>query len=291
MLLDIYRECLFNRYFEYRIAEDIKNNKITCPTYLSVGSEYIPVLLKYAIQKLKIKKVNIFSQHRCHSYHNTFIQKPLELALEIYGSKKGCNGGHGGSASIASENNKYKLIGHSGLLGDNCPLGIGYAFSSNELCIIVLGDGAVEEDYVLGSLGFAASKKCPILFIIEDNDLSILTKKNERRNWEISKVAKSFGIDSYNLYNQNEIETLSYYFELGIQQAKSHKPTLLNINYNRHYWHVGGGQDRVPEYDYLENFEKELLKTHSIKTLATIKQKEKSKILDIWKQLEIQLKN
>ena len=40
-----------------------------------------------------------------------------------------------------------------------------------------LGDASAEEDYVLTSLGWASTKKLPILFIVEDNNLSILTEK------------------------------------------------------------------------------------------------------------------
>ena len=40
-----------------------------------------------------------------------------------------------------------------------------------------MGDASAEEDYVLGALGWAATKKLPILFIVEDNNLSILTEK------------------------------------------------------------------------------------------------------------------
>ena len=40
-----------------------------------------------------------------------------------------------------------------------------------------MGDASAEEDYVLGALGWASTKKLPILFIVEDNNLSILTEK------------------------------------------------------------------------------------------------------------------
>ena len=39
-----------------------------------------------------------------------------------------------------------------------------------------MGD-ASRKDYVLGALGWASAKKLPILFIVEDNNLSILTEK------------------------------------------------------------------------------------------------------------------
>ena len=43
----------------------------------------------------------------------------------------------------------------------------------NDITLCIFGDGAAEEDYVLASLGFAGSKKLRILFICEDNDMSV----------------------------------------------------------------------------------------------------------------------
>lgn len=294
MLLDIYKECYFNRLFEYKIAEDIKNNKITCPTYLSVGSEFIPVLLKYALQDLNIHKYNIFAQHRCHSYHNTFIQKPLELALELYGHKNGCNKGYGGSASISGENGDIKMWGHDGLLGSNAPIAVGYAQASQELTICVLGDGAVEEDYVLGSFGYAITHKCPILFLVEDNDLSILTKKKERRSWNIFEVAQGFRLDCTNLSRHLiHIEDLMKFIKQDITKVSCNIPRLINIECYRHFWHVGAGQDNKPLYDYLPILAYQLLQKYQTDTglLDIIIEEQKEKIDNIWTQLEIQLKN
>lgn len=293
MLLDIYRECCFNRYFEYKVAEDIKNKKITCPTYLSVGSEYIPVILKYALKELNITKYSIFPQHRCHSYHNTFIQKPLELVLELHGHKNGCNKGYGGSASIGGENNGFKMWNHDGLLGSNAPIATGYAQASKEFTVCILGDGAVEEDYVLGALGYAGTHKIPILFIIEDNNLSILTEKKDRRSWDILSVASSFGIMADQvLYNNKASIPLSFNaIKQSLKYAIKRNASLLNIECYRHFWHVGAGIDKI-SYDYLDTFEKYLLeKNLNSNDLLLIKNQQQQKINDIWIQLETLLKN
>ena len=69
------------------------------------------------------------------------------------------------------------MFGHDGLMGSNGPIGVGACFATKKPTIIFLGDAAAEEDYVLGALGWASLKKLPILFVIEDNNFSILTKK------------------------------------------------------------------------------------------------------------------
>ena len=72
-----------------------------------------------------------------------------------------------------------------------------------------MGDASAEEDYVLGALGWASTKNLPILFVVEDNNLSILTEKQTRRNWDIHNVSNAFGISSYNI-SDNPIEILQY---------------------------------------------------------------------------------
>ena len=62
-----------------------------------------------------------------------------------------------------------------------------------------MGDASAEEDYVLGALGWASTKKLPILFVVEDNNLSILTEKKIRRNWHMHDVAKSFKMKGFNI--------------------------------------------------------------------------------------------
>ena len=72
----------------------------------------------------------------------------------------------GGSASV-SNTETANLIGHSGLLGDQVPIAVGCAHASQKPTVVILGDAAAEEDYVLGALwGSAATKNAPVLFFM-----------------------------------------------------------------------------------------------------------------------------
>ena len=69
------------------------------------------------------------------------------------------------------------MFGHDGHMGTQMPIGLGACFASKKPTIIFLGDASVEEDYVMSSIAWASFKKLPILIIVEDNNLSILTQK------------------------------------------------------------------------------------------------------------------
>ena len=105
----------------------------------------------------------LFGQHRCHSIYLAFGGDKKKLVDELLGRKSGCTKGMGGSASIHSKD--INMYGHDGLMGSNGPIGVGACFATGKPTIIFLGDAAAEEDYVLGSLGWASTKNIPLLTV------------------------------------------------------------------------------------------------------------------------------
>ena len=261
------------RNFELNIFEAIKNKIIKIPVYLSGGQEYISATLSTIIKKdLRIKPL-IFAQHRCHSTYLSFGGDKIKLIKELIGIEGGCTNSMGGSASIHSK--KINMYGHDGHMGTQVPIGIGACFTSKKPTIVFMGDAAAEEDYVLGSLGWASTKKLPILFIVEDNNLSILTEKKVRRNWNIHEVAKSFKMQGYDLSDSPyEIQKFKKYF--------FKEPLLLNINTNRLFWHSGAGIDDPKIFDRFK-YEKDRIGVQA----QIIDEKLKKDVKKLWQtQLE-----
>ena len=236
---NVFQKTCLNRNFELTVFEYVKQKKIKLPTYLSAGQETISASIAEICENKKIKPL-IFGQHRCHSIYLSFGGPVDKLILELLGSKKGCSYGMGGSASIHCE--KINMYGHDGHMGTQVPIGTGACFESGKPTVVFMGDASAEEDYVLGALGWASTKKLPILFIVEDNNLSILTEKKIRRNWNMHDVAKSFKMKAFNI-SDNPIDILRYgkWFFKG--------PMLLNINTHRLFWHSGAGIDSNKIYD------------------------------------------
>lgn len=268
-MIEIFKQLCINRYFELEVAKAHQNGHINIPIYLSIGQDHIPAIIAQYC-----KDWALFPQHRCHSWCLSWGMSPESIAKELLGRKDGCNGGMGGSASLASK--EHKIFGHSGLLGDQAPIAVGYAQASKQKTVCILGDAAAEEDYVLASLGYATTHKVPILFICEDNNLSILTEKKVRRSWSIVDVAHGFGLNAY------DIEDDIYSIYKTVQKIKL--PGLININTCRHLWHAGSGQDKKPEYDILECLKKSSL----MKPCLHMEQETKIYMETLWKNLLIQ---
>lgn len=225
------------RFFEFEVQKNKKLNKIKNLIYLSLGQEAV-----YAASSVALKKPNVFIQHRGHGPYLAFDGDPIKLRDELLGLKTGCNMGMGGSPCIFDKSKK--IFGHVGLIGDQVPVAAGYCFVTKKTTICFFGDGAAEEDYVLATFGLAATKKLKIIFVCDDNDYSVLTKKKIRRSWNLADIAKSFKLNSLDIVD----DPLTIYH--SIQKLKNRLPALINIRTCREFWHEGSGKDKPNKNDW-----------------------------------------
>jgi TPP-dependent pyruvate/acetoin dehydrogenase alpha subunit len=271
--LNAFKKASFCRHFENQVYKNVQDKNIKFPVYLSAGQEYIPASIATTLEEKNIK-TNIFIQHRGHSTYLSFGASPIQLIDELLGRKTGCAKGMGGSASIHSL--EKNIFGHDGLMGSQVPIAVGHCYSTHKPTIVTMGDASAEEDYVLGAMGWASTKNLPILFIVEDNNLSILTEKKIRRNWEMHDVARAFKMEAFNIPDDPQVIRRylgNYTFET---------PMLLNINTTRKYWHSGAGQDE----DNFDRYEKEM--TELGKEATEIDLENKQLVEKLWQQqLEI----
>jgi TPP-dependent pyruvate/acetoin dehydrogenase alpha subunit len=235
--INVFRKASLCRNFENEVFEMIKEKVIQFPVYLSAGQEFIPATISEICKNINPM---IFGQHRAHSTYLSFGGDLIELIDELLGRKTGCAYGMGGSASIHSK--KIDMYGHDGLMGNQIPIAVGACYSSGKPTIGIMGDASAEEDYVLAALAWAGTKKLPALFVVEDNNLSILTEKKVRRDWHMHEVAKAFGLEAHNI-SDDPLKILEH------SQTFFKHPTLLNINTHRLYWHAGAGIDWEDEFD------------------------------------------
>lgn len=215
-------KALYCREVEKIIQTLSKKGIIKCPIYLSVGQELPPAVLSELLPDAKI-----FAQHRAHSYFLCFGGAVRELIKKLKSKE--------GSASIQIKN---KMYGHSGLMGDQGPIAVGAALAGMHPVVCVLGDASAEEDYVLGAIGFASKKKLPITFLIEDNNLSILTEKTVRRNWELSDVGSALKLEK-SLSSSDELLELIEKMKDAIESM----PSLINVSVTRLCWHAGNNMN------------------------------------------------
>ncbi len=235
--LAIWRRMCRIRHFDLRLRRAQQAKDVEALVYLSVGQEAIAAAVATVLGDALV-----LAQHRGHSAYLAFGGRPEPLVDELLGLPSGCCGGMGGSPPV--HDLARGIVGHSGLIGDHVPIAAGVALARPDAKVACFfGDGAAEEDYVLGALGFIASRKLPVLLVCEDNDLSVLTPTVDRRTWELAAVAEGFGLPAVDVADDPWVVahwTATFAGRL---------PALVNVRTCRELWHVGTGCDGPPEWD------------------------------------------
>ena len=272
--LEIFRRICTSRYFELETARVYETGVIKMPIYLSVGEENVPAAISVVSTDFRI-----FAQHRAHSYYLSFGGDKLRLIDELLHRETGCARGMGGSASIHDP--AIGMYGHSGLMGDQIPIAVGMAVGSGKSVLAVMGDASGEEDYVIGAMAYAATKKAPVLFVCEDNDLSILTPISTRRSWDIAGVARSVGLPAVDIADD------PWLIAHHTQELLPRLPAFINVRTCRHLWHAGVGNDGAPEWDRFSMVKKELGGLGLAQEAERIESEAKEEIAQLWhKQLQ-----
>lgn len=263
---EIFRKASLSRAFEEELFKRVQDKEIKIPVYMSAGQEYISATIAVYLEHLKKTEKQIFIQHRGHSTYLSFGGNLEELIFEIMGDDRGCAKGMGGSASIQCR--EQNIFGHDGMMGSHGPIAVGACYGNKKFTLCFAGDAAAEEDYFLAAIGWAATKDLPIWFIVEDNNLSILTEKSVRRSWEIHDVARSFGMRGIETSDDPE----ELWQVLGTSCISS--PTLLNVKTNRLFWHAGAGIDSPT----IPDLHKKWLEKEDV----SIFEKEKERVNKVW---------
>ena len=237
--LDIYTKICRAREFDLRVIEAVKLKKVIAPVYLSLGQEAVAAAIADVI-----KYDYIFAGHRAHDLYISLGANIEELRDELLGLPSGMSKGRAGSSCLKYLKDGIKLMPHHGLIGEQVPQALGAAISTNEPVITIFGDGAAEEDYVLESFGFAATRELPIMFICIDNDLSILTETSVRRCWKLTDVTQAFGIE--NVYDLADDPWTIYDI---VSKWDKKRPIFINCRVCRERWHSGIGQDGPREWE------------------------------------------
>jgi len=258
------------RSFELQVKKAFDEKLIKAPIYLAIGQEAIAPALSIAYPK-----TYIFAQHRAHDLYLAYGGDQTALADELLHRPTGNAHGMGGSASIHSP--AIGMFGHSGFMGDQIPIAVGFALGAGKKTLAVMGDASAEEDYVGAAMAYAASKKLPMLFVCFDNGLSILTKVNVRRSWAMVDLAKAYGMEAI------EITDDPWLIMHHAKLLGGARPAFMNIHTARNVWHSGTGSDGDPEWDRFELVRKELGNLGFANEAAAIQQKAEQAAAVLWK--------
>lgn len=230
---NIWRSMCRIHQFDEQVYKAVESKRVKCFVYLSSGQEAIAASVAEAFRGYK---PTIFCQHRSHAAYIAFGGDVVRLRDELLSGKLG---------DPMIDDPKINFFGHSGLVGDQVPIAVGYAFASETPVVCFLGDSTVEEDVFWPSVGFAATHQLPVLFVCEDNGLSVITRTEKRRAWDSSFVAAAHGLKC----SGAAIDDPETMYEFACKFTDELLPTYGEFVCCRKYRHVGIGVDNEMVWD------------------------------------------
>tara|TARA_Y100000589_G_scaffold290518_1_gene293272 strand:+ start:2210 stop:3196 length:987 start_codon:yes stop_codon:yes gene_type:complete len=244
------------RAVEEKIAKEYSQQKMRCPTHLSIGQEAVPSAISMCINKNDF----VVSTHRGHAHYLAKGGDLKAMIAEIYGKETGCSKGKGGSMHLIDT--KVGFMGTSAIVGNSIPVGVGLALSSklkksDQISVVYLGDGAVEEGVFYESLNFAILQELRVLFVCENNLYSVYSSLDVRqpKDRKIVSIAKGIGAKAEQ-GDGNDIEECVKVGTHAINTIRSEGgPFFLEFATYRHREHCGPNFDNEIGYRTLKEFE------------------------------------
>ena len=273
------------RLVEESIANKYSEQKMRCPTHLSIGQEAIAV----GVCANLTSQDQVLSTHRAHAHYLAKGGCLNSMMAEIYGKASGCSKGMGGSMHLIDTS--VGFMGSTAIVGNTIPVAVGLALEKKlthkkSIACVFFGDGATEEGAFYESVNFAIIHSLPILFICENNLYSVYSGLEVRQpvDRKIYKMVRAMGISAQH-GNGNDVEEVAR----KVKQAKtmilkSGGPQFLEFDTYRWREHCGPNFDNNIGYreeseflkwkkkDPLKNFYSENSQKYIDRKIDTISQ-------------------
>ena len=281
----LFESMLRIRLVEESIANKYSEQKMRCPTHLSIGQEAIAV----GVCANLTSQDQVLSTHRAHAHYLAKGGCLNSMMAEIYGKASGCSKGMGGSMHLIDTS--VGFMGSTAIVGNTIPVAVGLALEKKltrkkSIACVFFGDGATEEGAFYESVNFAIIHSLPILFICENNLYSVYSGLEVRQpmNRKIYKMVRAMGISAQH-GNGNDVEEVARKVKHAKTMIlKSGGPQFLEFDTYRWREHCGPNFDNNIGYreeseflkwkkkDPLKNFYSENSQKYIDRKIDTISQ-------------------
>ena len=240
----LFESMLRIRLVEESIANKYSEQKMRCPTHLSIGQEAIAV----GVCANLTSQDQVLSTHRAHAHYLAKGGCLNSMMAEIYGKASGCSKGMGGLMHLIDTS--VGFMGSTAIVGNTIPVAVGLALEKKltrkkSIACVFFGDGATEEGAFYESVNFAIIHSLPILFICENNLYSVYSGLEVRQpvDRKIYKMVRAMGISAQH-GNGNDVEEVARKVKHAKTMIlKSGGPQFLEFDTYRWREHCGPNFD------------------------------------------------
>jgi 2-oxoisovalerate dehydrogenase E1 component len=163
-------------------------------THTCIGQEICQMAV---VRALNDPDDAVLSNHRNHGHFLTYSGDFVGLVAEIMGRELGVCRGVGGSQHLA-----FRHFHSNGVQGGMTAIATGLAWArrnrgSRGIVAVCIGDGTLGQGLVYESLNLAATRKLPVLFVVENNGIAQTTPTSDTIGGCIEARGRAFGIATW----------------------------------------------------------------------------------------------
>ncbi|GAA3700935.1 alpha-ketoacid dehydrogenase subunit alpha/beta [Nonomuraea antimicrobica] len=241
--LDAYRRMYVIRSFEQRCLA-LGADTIAGSMHFCGGQEAIPVGARAALRE----DDRVVATYRGHGWAIEWGIPLEELLGEVAHRAGGVNGGRAGSPYLMDPERGF--IGENSIVGAGIPIGAGVAMAAqaagNErVCVVSVGDGAMNQGATHEGINFAAVRDLPVIFVVENNAWSEMTPiALTARVENLAERAAGYGIPGVTIDGNDPFAVAAAVTEAAERARAGGGPTLIEAktvrlmaHYNRDIEH------------------------------------------------------
>ncbi len=217
------------RVAQLLINEKNKSGEFKIPIHLALGHEAIAV----AVSAIMDEEDQLSLPHRNIHYNLARCTSLKAVINEFFLKVDGLGRSNLGSMNLA--NPFDSIIYTSSILGNNLCVSSGMALAnrvngSEDVVIVVTGDGAMEEGAFYESLLFMASQNLRVIIIVENNGWSLATEIQERRcHVRLKRFAEAFDVRYSNLSGNDVFQYIDHLSGLRTHTVEERKPAIVEV--------------------------------------------------------------
>jgi pyruvate dehydrogenase E1 component alpha subunit len=254
-LLAMYRDMVRIRAVDEEIAARYAEQEMRCPVHLSIGQEAAAVGACAAVRR----NDQVVSSHRCHGHYLAKGGDLKAMLAELYGKATGCCGGRGGSMHLFDGN--AGVLASVPVVASSVPLGVGAALAfrqrgEDRVCLVFMGDAALEEGVTHESANLAAVHALPVVFFVENNLFSVYTHLRVRQPARpLTSVALAHGMPARQEDGNDPVAVFEATREAVERARAGGGPSLVVADTYRWREHCGPNYDNDLRYRDETEFE------------------------------------
>jgi 2-oxoisovalerate dehydrogenase E1 component len=198
----------------------------------------------------------LIATYRGHGWALASGLPPRSVMAEICHRAEGINGGRAGSAYFMAPHTRF--IGENSIVGAGTTIACGVAMANvsqqnGRVVVVTIGDGAMNQGSVHEAMAFAAVRKLPVVFVVENNGWSELTATSDMFRIErLAQRANGYGIPSGTISGSDPIVVRDSMALAAGRARDGEGPSLIECrvprlwgHYNRDIEHYRSKADRA----------------------------------------------